>query len=102
MADRINWLTHSFSINDPGASWKEVAGVYIFAGINQANQWVPLYIGQASSLAARLATHERWSEAKRLGATHIHARAVAKQSDRDAIERALIEAFQPHLNSQLK
>jgi hypothetical protein len=61
MADRINWLTHSFSINDPGASWKEVAGVYIFAGINQANQWVPLYIGQA-----------------------------------------LIEAFQPHLNSQLK
>jgi len=92
MSDKATWITHEFNVHTSNANWNDVAGVYIFTGLNQANQWEPLYIGQASSLAVRLATHERWTEAARLGATHIHAKAVQKQTDRDLIEQELIQA----------
>ena len=63
---------------------------------------VPLYVGQAESLAERLPTHERWPEAMRLGATHVHARVVLEAAMRDSIESQLIRSFQPRLNVQLK
>lgn len=102
MADKATWQNVEFSVHQPNTSWKDSAGIYIFAGVNQQNKWVALYIGQASSLAARLATHERWLEAAQLGATHIHARIVAHQTERDALEKQLIQAYQPRLNVQLK
>ncbi len=102
MADKATWQNVEFSVYTSDASWNESAGIYIFAGVNQQNKWVALYIGQASSLAARLATHERWSEAVKLGATHIHARVVTHQAERDALEKQLIQAYQPRLNVQLK
>jgi len=102
MADTCKWDGYEFGIYGQNTDWNAVGGIYIFTGLNQANQWVPLYIGQASSLAERLATHERLLEARSLGATHIHARVVATQSDRDSLERHLIQKFQPRLNSQLK
>jgi excinuclease UvrABC nuclease subunit len=77
-------------------------GVYIIAGLNQANKWVPLYIGQSSSLAERPATHERWKEAESLGGTHIHYRVVQHQEDRNNLEELLIRTYQPRLNTQLK
>ena len=54
------------------------------------------------SLAERLPTHEKWSAAVRLGATHVHAIVVPLATTRDLIERQLIQAFQPLLNRQLK
>lgn len=102
MSDKVTWLTYEFNVHIPNVSWNDVAGIYIFTGVNQANQWVPLYIGQASSLADRLANHERWQEAVRLGATHIHARTVSQQATRNLIEQELIQAYQPRLNTQLK
>lgn len=96
------WSGNDFFVHPPETNWKDAPGIYLFCGINQANQWVPLYIGQASSLAERLATHERWSEAARLGASHIHAKVVSLQSQRDSIERQLIQDYQPRLNVQLK
>jgi excinuclease UvrABC nuclease subunit len=102
MSEKISWDGHEFSIHVPLVNWSAAAGIYVFTGLNQAKKWVPLYIGQASSLAERLANHERWSEAQRLGATHIHAKVVPHQSQRDQIEKQLIQAFQPRLNTQLK
>ena len=102
MSDTATWLTYEFNVHQPNVNWSDAAGIYIFTGINQVNKWVPLYIGQASSLVERLATHEQWPEAKKLGATHIHARVVSKQSDRDQIEKEMIQAYQPRLNTQLK
>ncbi len=101
MADKVTWLTHEFSVHEHGANWNAAAGIYMFCGINQQNQWFPLYIGQASSLAERVPNHERWQEAVRLGATHVHAKAVSQQATRDQIEAALILAYQPRLNDQL-
>jgi excinuclease UvrABC nuclease subunit len=102
MSNKVTWLTHEFSIHQHGENWSAVAGLYIFAGKNQAGQWSPLYIGQAGSLAERLPTHERWQEAAKLGATHVHAKVVSLQATRDSLEKQLIQAFQPRLNTQLR
>lgn len=84
------------------ATWNNVAGLYIFTGLNAQNLWVPLYIGQTDSFAERFANHERWKEAQSLGATHVHAKGIGKKADRDSIEGILIEQFQPRLNVQLR
>jgi hypothetical protein len=102
MSDKIDWNRHTFNIHTYGTKFKDVAGLYIFCSINSSNQWVPLYIGQASSLSDRLSNHERWKEAQSLGATHIHAKVVTPQGSRDQIEAELIESYQANLNSQLK
>jgi len=66
------------------------------------NQWVPYYIGQTNSFADRIPNHENWSAAVRLGATHVHARVESQAATRDRIKAALIAAYQPALNVQLK
>lgn len=102
MSNKVQWLTHEFGVYEPGATWNDVSGVYIFSGTNAQNQWVALYIGQAASFRDRLSSHEQWDPAVRLGASHIHARVISTAAERDAVERALIQACQPRLNSQLK
>jgi excinuclease UvrABC nuclease subunit len=103
MSGKVAWAENvEFAVCSPMASFNNVGGIYIFAGVNQANQWVPHYIGQASSLAERLSDRERWPEAQRLGATHIHAKVVQQQRDRDTLEALLIQMYQPSLNTQLK
>ena len=99
---KCTWITHECDVNDHAANWNAVPGLYIFAGLNSEGRWAALYIGQAESLADRLPNHERWQEAVRLGATHVHARVVPQAATRDAVERELIQAYQPRLNSQLK
>ena len=102
MNDKVTWLGHEFSVHPHGDSWLSVAGLYIFAAKNLAGQWLPLCIGQAASLAERIPTHERWQEAVRLGATHVHASVVAQKAKRDSLEDQLILAYQPGLNVQGK
>jgi excinuclease UvrABC nuclease subunit len=99
----VNWLSWEFEYWRPEVSWADKPGVYIFAGLNQRNQWVSRYIGQALSFRDRpLSNHEMWAAAARLGATHIHARVVPRQAERDEIEKRLIQYYQPTLNTQLK
>lgn len=102
MSNNVTWAGHEFGIFNHSGQWSTVSGVYIFTGINAQNQWVPLYIGQASSFSERLPNHERWSEAQQLGATHVHAMVVSRQDDRDRIEQHLIQAYQPQLNTHLR
>jgi len=102
MADKVNWLSYEFTIYCHEIQWNNVAGIYIFAGLNQQNQWTPYYIGQCDSFQNRIPSHELWGRAQSLGATHVHARTVAQAADRDQIEAALIQAYQPRLNIQLR
>ncbi len=101
MADSVQWLSYDFTVYVPNTTWNDVAGVYIFSGINPQNQWVALYVGQTDSFRNRIPSHEKWSPAVRAGATHVHARAESLEATRLAIERELIQAFQPSLNSQM-
>ena len=92
------WNGYSFSIYNPGTDWNDTPGLYIFAGIGQNGFWNPLYIGQTDSFRARLPSHERWSEAARNGATHIHAMTEVNATRRITIERQLIAVYRPPLN----
>ena len=83
-------------------NWNEVAGLYIFASITKENRWRALYVGQADSFKDRLDNHERWAEAQRLGAKHVHALPIPQQANRDNLEKMLIQNLQPPLNVQLR
>lgn len=96
------WLSHEFGVYPPTTPWNNVAGVYIFTGVDAHNRWAALYIGQADSFINRLPSHERWTEARMRGVTHIHVLVVPQQAQRDLIEQQLIQAFQPPMNTQLK
>lgn len=87
-----------FVVFDPSRRWPtEAGGVYVFARPAPGSTWIPLYVGQTRNLANRLAKHEKWSEAERYGATHIHVREVPHPARRSALESDLIESFRPLL-----
>lgn len=102
MSNKVTWLSYEFVICKKEGPWEDVGGVYIFAGINPQNVWIPIYVGQATSFYTRFPTHERWSEAELRGATHIHAKVVWQEATRLKIERELIREYDPPLNIQLK
>jgi len=102
MSDTVKWSSYEFTVYTPNTTWNDVAGVYIFSGVNAQNHWVALYVGQTDSFRTRVPSHEQWSPAVRLGATHIHAKAVPHAAMRDAIESQLIQTYQPRLNTQLR
>ena len=101
MPDKVKWWNWDFIVYKHSGNWSEVAGLYIFAGLNSTQTaWTAFYIGHTESLAARLPTHEHWQEAVQLGATHVHARSEPQEVTRKAIERILIQNYQPRLNVQ--
>ena len=102
----VKWLVYEFEVYQHDGKWSEVSGLYIFSGLPPSllgsAQWRPLYIGQTQDFSARIPTHPSWPEAVRLGATHVHARVELEAKQRALIERALIDAYHPPLNVQLK
>jgi hypothetical protein len=81
-------------------AWNEIPGIYIFVKWG-GTSWVPLYIGQAESFKNRLcASHECWSKAVALGATHVLARHAPNAMARSSEEQRLIETYNPPLNVQ--
>ena len=100
MVTKAIWQSQEFTVLTQTANWNNVAGVYVFAGVNALNQWQAHYIGQAASFEDRIPSHERWAEAARGGATHVHAKSVQLASERDALEQSLIRAYRPRLNTQ--
>lgn len=102
MSATARWLNYDFGVFTHDASWNDVGGVYIFAGPINMNRWSALYIGQTDSFRSRIPGHEQWPPAQRAGATHVHATVVHQASERERIERELIAAYQPRLNTQLR
>lgn len=98
---KVTWLTHEFTVYPWNTTWNDVGGVYIFSYL-LSNQWKAVYIGMADSFLNRLSSHDRDQEAKRLGATHVHAMVVQQEASRLAIEKQLIAACQPPLNTHHK
>lgn len=97
---KIKWGGYEFSIYIRDTNWSNIAGVYLFCTNSGNNKWKALYIGQTESLASRLPNHDRWDEAERLGATHIHVKAVRDEKQRLAIEESLLGQYKPALNTQ--
>jgi predicted GIY-YIG superfamily endonuclease len=105
MTDSIQWpgksgAQYQYWIHPLGTTFKSTPGNYIYAKLTSAG-WVPLYVGQTGDLSARLANHEKDSEARRNGATHIHAHTSTSEAQRLAEEKDLIVRWQPVCNDQL-
>ena len=95
-----NWGGYEFTIYEMATTtWNDVGGVYIFSGEAGSGRWAAWYIGQCDSFMNRCPTHERWVEAIQRGATHVHALVVPLEANRLAIEKQLIQTFQPPLNT---
>jgi hypothetical protein len=78
-----------------------VGGNYCFAMRLANGNFTPLYFGESENLQTRLPSHDRWDEAKRLGATHVWAHSTpAGASARAAEEQDLIQYWNPPLNVQ--
>lgn len=78
--------------------WNAVAGIYIFAYQLPDGNWAAVYVGQTDNFSTRMPNHERLNEAVQAGATHIHAKVVNSQQNRNLWESMLIRNLQPPLN----
>jgi hypothetical protein len=90
-----------FDVYARNENWSSVGGLYVFSYQGGNGSWRALYVGQTNNFSVRFPNHERLNEAVRAGATHIHAKVMNSQSDRDLFERALIQYLQPSMNTQL-
>ena len=107
MPTTCNWAGHQFDIYDPDdTKWNEVGGVYIFAGISEhsptGSTWKAYYIGETQDFSERLPGHEQWATARQHGATDIHAMSVTDTQERRALEKMLIQRFDPPLNQEYR
>ncbi len=98
-----NGQTLECEVLDTNTTWHSVAGLYVFAYRTDPTHWHALYVGQTDDFGSRMPPfHERWYEALRRGATHIHAVVIPLAARRDALERMLIQTLQPEMNVQLR
>jgi hypothetical protein len=83
--------------------YKVDAGNYMFVKQLPNGNYLPVYIGQAASLAARLPCHERIADAKKAGATLVMSHTTqGGEAVRLAEEKDLIQQWSPVLNTQHK
>lgn len=95
---QLGLATYEFRRCYPELPWNPVAGLYAFVAWPR---YAVVYIGETGSFAARLPGHEVWPLARRRGAREIYAMPFAgTTSERRTLERALIGAFTPPLNTQ--
>lgn len=91
------WFLASFDAQ----TIRNEGGNYAFVKRLPNGNFVPLYFGVAENLRARLPNHERWAEAKRLGATHVMGHTTPDgEQVRLAEEKDLIGYWNPPLNTQ--
>ena len=81
-----------------GTVFKDEPGNYIYAK-ETSTSWIPVYIGQTSSLKDRLANHEKEECAKKNGATRLHAHTQSRgEVIRLAEESDLVRKWDPVCN----
>jgi hypothetical protein len=82
------------------SSWLAVGGNYVFMKQLPNGNFLPVYVGQADNLQARIPNHERFDDAIRAGATHLVAHSTPNgEMARLAEERDLIQKWNPVLNT---
>jgi hypothetical protein len=90
---------HRFEAHHPSGALPEQAGVYMFARpASEGLRWTPLFLSRTANVGKRFAGHERWEEARRLGATHVLVHAPQDRDAREAVEADLLASLRPVLN----
>lgn len=108
MADKITLTdeygsSHEFFVHPIPTRFKDLAGVYCFAGESE-NAWELQYIGETGSFKDRiddnLFAHHRYQCAISKGATHFFVKVIADDDIRLAVETALRNNYDPPCNRQ--
>lgn len=93
-------VTYTYQILNHPITWHDVPANYMFASLGVGGRWTVYYIGQCDSAQCRLTNHERWEEARKLGATHILSHLSAPDEGvRKKEEQDLILSHDPPLNT---
>ncbi|MBA2125069.1 hypothetical protein DLM45_02360 [Hyphomicrobium methylovorum] len=88
---------------DMSKPFNRVAANYVFAKQLPNGNFSPLYFGETGDLSSRMPTHEVWSQAIRLGATHALAHSTqGGEQARRAEESDLIARWNPPLNTHYR
>ena len=81
---------------------EDVPGDFIYARLRDSGEWVPVYIGQTSSLQHCLRSAEERSCVRGGWVTHIHARANHRgEAARKAEVCDLVARLKPYCNKEL-
>lgn len=93
---------HRFSAHRPDEAFPHQPAVYCFARPTPDGRgWAPLFLSRTGNLAARLASHESWPEARLLGATHILVHQREERDVREFVEADLMVVLRPVMNGTL-
>lgn len=95
--------TYTYWLNNMSDAFLAVSGNYAFVRQLANGNFVPLYFGEADNLSRRLAGHEVWPKALRLGATPVMTHTTPRgELVRRAEEADLIRKWNPPLNVQYR
>lgn len=99
----VSGKLYRFSALRPDGAFPEGPAVYAFARPGSGagygcRNWTPLFMSRTANLSVRMAGHERWDEARRMGATHVMILAFNERAEREAAEHDLVEALRPVMN----
>lgn len=93
---------HRFIAHRPDETFAVAPAVYAFARPGFGGKgWVIVFLSRTANLAGRLKGHERWDEAKLLGATHILVHEREERDVREYVEADLLACLKPVLNGTL-
>lgn len=96
----ISGAMYQFAAYPKHFSWNEVPGVYAILKWT-GTQWIVLYVGEAENLKQRLSGHHRQTCFDRNGWTHLAFLHESSGVRRLAIERDVMEAYQPTCNKEV-
>ena len=87
---------YRFAAVRPDGAFPQGPAVYAFARPAFGGRtWTPLFMSRTANLAIRMSNHERWEEARLLGATHVLLLSFPERSEREAAEIDLADALRP-------
>jgi hypothetical protein len=90
---------HRFTATRPSHDFPAAPAVYAFAKPGPGGRgWTPVFLSRTANLAQRMAWHERWEEACRLGATHVLIHQRNARDAREAVEADLLAVLRPIMN----
>jgi hypothetical protein len=95
----VSGRVHRFTAHHPEDAFAAAPAVYAFARPGFGGKgWVILFLSRTANLQGRLKTHERWEEARLLGATHILVHEREERDVREYVEADLVGCLKPVLN----
>lgn len=96
---------YEFEIARAARAWEPTGGVYMFVKPHDpAQDWggpIALFVARSDDFSATLARHDMWAAAENLGAKEIHLLVIKEASQRQFVEKDLLEAQAPILNRNM-